>query len=158
MKRARSISYAPGRQRHEEPHPCAGAWTLCRKFESFPVRDNAMLQSWAAQGRVRPDDYLVSTELDLCVQARDVVELDLVFRKSRTRLLRKVWRAIACAGLLLAWVEPLFGAVILVSTIAAAALCSRTNRRPQTCSLYSAERRFRDRRKVECDLPLARPA
>jgi hypothetical protein len=156
MKRARSISYAPmsyGRIRSES---CAGstsraAWTLCRKFEAFPVRDNAMLEHWTEQGRVRPDDYLVSLDLDLCVQARDVAELEVIFRKTRARLFGKVWRWTACAAILLVWVQPLLGATLLVSAIAAATLWSRTIHRPQTCSLYGTDRILRARRMEDCE-------
>jgi hypothetical protein len=114
-----------------------------------------MLQGWAGQGRVRPDDYLVSLELDLCVQARDVAELDAIFRKSRARLLSRIWRAIAGAALVLAWVEPLLGAAILVSAIAAARVCSRIAHRPQTYSLYSSDR---NRHTADCSLSAARSA
>jgi hypothetical protein len=152
MSRTRSISHAPDRRENSHPEPTPrGAWTLCRKFESFPVRDNAMLQSWTEQGRVRPDDYLVSLELDLCVQARDVAELAAIFQRGRARLLGKIWRAAACGALLLAWFSPLSGAAILLSVIAAAILCSRAAHRPQTCSFDSTDRRL-------CDLAPARSA
>jgi hypothetical protein len=160
MKRSRSISHAPHCRIREdsdpEPTPWT-AWTLCRKFESFPVRDDVMLQSWTELGRVRPDDYLVNLELDLCVQAGEVAELAAIFRKARTRLLRNACRAIACAALLLAWFSPL-GAVVLVSVIAAAAVGSRKAGRPQTYSLSSWDRSRHERRSTDCTLALARTA
>ena len=161
MKRARSISYAPEtRSLGDSPMSSAavGAWTLCRKFDAFPVRDGAMLQSWTEQGRVRPDDYLVSLELDLCVQARDVAELAAIFQKTRARLLGKVWRSIACAALGFACVQPLFGAALLISAILASTVCSRTARRAQTYSLSSTDSNSLERRSADCSLALARPA
>ena len=117
-----------------------------------------MLQSWTEQGRVRPDDYLVSLELDLCVQARDVAELAAIFQKTRARLLGKVWRSIACAALGFACVQPLFGAALLISAIVASTVCSRTARRAQTYSLSSTDSNSLERRSADCSLALARPA
>jgi hypothetical protein len=114
-----------------------------------------MLQDWAVQGRVRPDDYLVSIELDFCVQARDVAELDAIFRKNRARLLARVWRALACAAFVLSWVVPLFAAAFLAGAIAAAIVCFRTAHRSQAFSLQGADRSVRDRRTRDCALGLA---
>jgi hypothetical protein len=148
MSPARSISYAPESlrpssrraQSSSAPRP---EWILCRKLDEFPIPDNSVLQRWTAQGRIRPDDYLVSPRLDVCVQAKDIAELDAVFRKATARLLDKISRGLVLGGLALVWMAPLFGSLMLVSAIAAAILSLRTtchdqpyridNRREQDC-------------------------
>jgi hypothetical protein len=162
VKRGRSISYAPRpvrRSRGNAPTgwDARGQWTLCRKFESFPVRDNAMLQLWTEQGRVRPSDYLVSLERDLCIQARDVTELEAIFRKTRSRVLGNVWRGTTCAAIVLAWAQPLLGAALLLGVIVASTLCGRTIHRLQTFSLCTRDRTSYEGGKADCDPALARP-
>ncbi|MGZ8832170.1 MAG: hypothetical protein ACXW19_03100 [Thermoanaerobaculia bacterium] len=87
-----------------------------------------MLQSWTEQGRVRPTDYLVSPRLDTCVQARDVAELDVIFRKATARRFGNIFRGLALGGFAVVWMAPLVGSLILVTAIAAAILSSRRNR------------------------------
>jgi hypothetical protein len=113
-----------------------------------------MLQHWTERGRVRPDDYLVSLDPELCIQARDVVELDAIFRRTRARLLGRVWPALACAAFLLAWIAPLFWAGIFVSAIAIATACHRAARRPH----YSLSSHLRERGAADCDLAQTRLA
>lgn len=120
MTACRSISYAPDR-------PIASSqwqpeWTICRNHSVFPVPDNATLERWTQQGRVRSDDYLVNHPLDVCVQARDVAELDAIFRKARAQALGRIWRALACSALALVWLEPVFGSLILIAAIGAGGL------------------------------------
>ena len=142
MRPVRSISYAPESIRPSSrrarsisaPRP---EWILCRKRDSFPIPDNAVLQRWTEQGRVRPDDYLVSPRLDVCVQAKDIAELDAVFRKATARLLGKISRGLALGGLALVWTAPLFGSLMLVTAIAAAILSLRTNCHGQTHRIYN---------------------
>ena len=86
---------------------------------------------------MRPDDYLVSPRLDVCVQAKDIAELDAVFRKATARLLGKISRGLALGGLALVWTAPLFGSLMLVTTIAAAILSLRTNCHGQTHRIYN---------------------
>lgn len=120
MTSCRSISYAP-----DQPIAASASqpeWTICRNRSVFPVPDNATLERWARQGRVRSDDYLVNHPLDVCVQAREVAELDAIFRNARAHLLGRIWRALACSALGLVWLAPLFGSLILVSAIGAAGL------------------------------------
>ena len=101
-------------------------WTLCRKSKAVPVSDNAMLQRWTEQGRVEPDDYLVSHQLDLCVQAKDIAELDAVFRRTRARLLEKTSRILACAGLVVVWLVPVLGSLLFAVATGTAILSVRT--------------------------------
>jgi hypothetical protein len=132
-RQIRSMSYTP-----ESIRPCSRReraisvpgpeWILCRNFDEFPVPDNAVLQSWTEQGRVRPTDYLVSPRLDTCVQARDVAELDVIFRKATARRFGNIFRGLALGGFAVVWMAPLVGSLILVTAIAAAILSSRRNR------------------------------
>src|SRR6266545_317729 len=95
MRPVRSITYAPESLRPSTrrarsisaPQP---EWIFCRKLDAFPILDNAVLQRWTEQGRIRPGDYLVNPRLDICVQAKDIAELDAVFRKATARLLGKI--------------------------------------------------------------------
>lgn len=125
MTSIRTISYAPGSLRSsisDSPSHARPEWTLCRNLDVFPIRDSAMLERWTSQGRVRSDDYLINHALDLCVQARDVAELDAIFRKGRAGALSKIGRGFACAALPLLWLIPLFGGLLLVSAMAVAVL------------------------------------
>ena len=142
MRPVRSISYAPEsiRPSSRRARPISAPrpeWILCRKLAAFPIPDNAVLQSWTERGRVRPDDYLVSPRLDVCVQAKDIAELDAVFRKAKARLLGNIFRGLTLAGLALVWMAPLFGSLMLVTAIAAAILSRRTICRGQTYRIYN---------------------
>lgn len=82
-------------------------WILCRNLKEFPVPDNVVLQRWAERGLVRPDDYLVNPGLDACVQAKEIAQLVVIFRKATVRRLEKMsWLfvlgafAIGCIGLI----------------------------------------------------------
>lgn len=118
----RSISYAPesirpGR-RMKSPDAPGAAWILCRNLEQRPIADDELLLRWTERGRVRPGDYLVNIRLDRCVQARDVAELDAIFRTATARRLEIAARALAVAGLALGCLAPLLGSLVLFSAIA----------------------------------------
>ena len=66
------------------------AWILCRNLDETPVPDIVTLQCWAERGRVKPDDYLVNSRLDTCVQAREMLELKVIFRQATVRRLEKI--------------------------------------------------------------------
>jgi len=108
------------------------------------VPDYATLQRWTEQGHVRSDDYLVNHPLDVCVQARDVAELDAILRRARAQVLGRIWRALACAGLVLVWVQPLFGSLLLMSAMGAAVLALWTLRHRATYRLSTAAPDSRD--------------
>jgi hypothetical protein len=65
-------------------------WILCRNQAAFPIANDAELLRCAERGRLRPDDYLVNPRLDTCVQAREMVELKVIFRKKTIQRLEKV--------------------------------------------------------------------
>jgi hypothetical protein len=138
MTSAHSIGYGPEspgmRQARSSRRP---DWTLCRSLKEFPIPDNTVLQRWTEQGCVRPCDYLVNHQLDVCVQAKDIAEVDAVFRKSTARLLGKICRALVCGAVVLVWPTPLFGSVMMVSAIVAAILSFRTARPNRTYLLYT---------------------
>ncbi len=143
MNAVRSISYAPESilPPSRRPQPIADRspeWTLCRRLNAIPIADNAALQRLTERGRVRPDDYLVSLELDVCVQAKEIAELDAVFRKATACLLGKVSRGLVCVALALVWLLPLLGSLMLVSAIAIAILSFRTTRRSQIYRIYTS--------------------
>ncbi len=121
-RHVRSISYAPESiqpwkqaKSHDVPE---AAWILCRKFEQSPIADGERLIQWAELGRVRPGDYLVSTRRDQCIQARDVAELDAIFRTATARRLEIAARVLALAGLVLGCLAPLLGSIVLFAAIA----------------------------------------
>jgi hypothetical protein len=58
-------------------------WILCRNLQQTPVPGTAVLRRWAERGRVRPDDFLVNPSLECCVRAREVEDLNAIFRKAR---------------------------------------------------------------------------
>ena len=115
-------------------------WILCRKLDVFPVPDNVVLQRWTEQGRIRPDDYLVSPRMDVCVQAKDIAELDAVFRKATARLLGKISRGLTLGGLALVLMAPLFGGLTLVTAIAAGILSLTTISHGQTYRIHYSGR------------------
>ena len=63
-----------------DQHP---GWIVCRKFQQFPLSNVEVLPRLAEHGRVRPDDYLVNPALDICLQAKEIPELNAIFRKAR---------------------------------------------------------------------------
>jgi hypothetical protein len=65
---------------------------------AFPVEDDRMLLSWAERGRLRPDDYIVSPRLDVCVQAKEITELAEIFNSATLRRLRRISPALAWAA------------------------------------------------------------
>ena len=141
MTRFRSISYAPESIRHSRRPRAAsvqrGDWTLCRNRQEFPIPDNGVLRRWTEQGCVRPDDYLVNHQLDVCVQARDVAEVDAVFRKSTARALGRIGRGLAFGALAVLWLTPVLGSVMFLSAVCAAVLSVRTVSRQQSYLLYT---------------------
>ena len=68
-------------------------WVLCRNFQAIPIPAIGVLPAWAERGRLLPDDFLVNTALDVCVQAREVPELHDVFRRTRRGLFERLWRS-----------------------------------------------------------------
>jgi len=66
------------------------AWIVCRKLQAIPVDDDAALLRLAERGRLRPDDYLVSLCLDICVQAKEIAEVAEIFHETRVRRLRRI--------------------------------------------------------------------
>lgn len=56
-------------------------WVVCRDFREIPIPDVDVLPLWAQRGRLRPDDYLANGRLELCFQAKDVPELNAIFRR-----------------------------------------------------------------------------
>ena len=58
-------------------------WILCRNLQQTPVPGAAVLRRWAERGRIRPDDFLVNPSLERCFRAREVPDLDEIFRKAR---------------------------------------------------------------------------
>jgi hypothetical protein len=138
MTSAQSISYGPeSSSMRQGSSPRRPDWTLCRSLKEFPIPDNAVLQRWTEQGCVRPCDYLVNHQLDVCVQAKDIAEVDAVFRKSTARLLGKVCRALLCGAVALVWLTPLFGSVMMASAIVAAILSFRAARPHRAYLLYT---------------------
>lgn len=92
--RNRSISYAPDSiQSSIYGHPTA--WILCRSLATMSIVDDAALIQCAERGRIRPDDYLVNPRLDTCVQAREMAELKVIFRKRTIQRLEKISRLLA---------------------------------------------------------------
>jgi hypothetical protein len=136
MARARSLSYAPDSIIPARMAPSRRPdWTLCRNMDELPVPDNTSLRRWAEQGRIRPDDYLINHQLDVCVRACDVAELDAVFRRPTARLLSRTCRGLAAASLLLLVVVPELAIVMLVSAIAAAIALVRSSGHHAACRL-----------------------
>ena len=71
------------------------AWIICRKLQAIPVDDNGALLRLAERGRLRPDDYLVSRCLDICLQANEIVEVAEILHYSRVRRLQKISSVLA---------------------------------------------------------------
>ena len=127
----RSISYAPESirpSRQTKPSTPDPAWILCRNLHQCPIDNDESLLRWTEQGRVRPSDYLVNTRLDRCFQARDLTELDAIFRGSTARRLATAAWALAIAGLALVWVAPLLGSVVAFSAVATTLISKATQR------------------------------
>jgi len=76
----------PG-MRYAEVKP---AWIICRKSSAFPIDDDAALLQWAERGRIRRDDYIVDRRLDICVQAKEIAEVEEIFQQTRLRRLRRI--------------------------------------------------------------------
>ena len=58
-------------------------WVVCRNFKQIPVPNVEVLPFWAERGRVQPDDYLANSRLEICLQAKEVPELNAIFRRTR---------------------------------------------------------------------------
>ena len=63
-------------------HP---GWIVCRNLQQIAVPNIDVLPRWAERGRIRPDDYLVNPVLEVCFQAKEVPDLQVIFRKLRMR-------------------------------------------------------------------------
>jgi len=50
---------------------------------------------WAEHGRIRPDDYLVNPSLETCFQAKEIKELEKIFRNARMRHLQFISRLLS---------------------------------------------------------------
>jgi len=70
-------------------------WILCRNLQTIPVPDVDVLESWAEHGRIRPDDYLVNPSLETCFQAKEIKELEKIFRNARMRHLHFISRLLS---------------------------------------------------------------
>jgi len=75
------------------------AWILCRNLKQFPIDDDATLLQWTRQGRVMPSDYLVSTRLDTCVEAREVAGVAAILRAKTIQAVRSIARRVVFAGI-----------------------------------------------------------
>jgi hypothetical protein len=73
-------------------------WVVCRKWQQIDVPNIDVLPRWAERGRIRPDDYLVNLALETCLQAKDIPDLNAIFRKVRMRRLEMVISR--CTGIL----------------------------------------------------------
>ena len=65
-------------------------WVICRNFTQIPLPDVDLLPSWAERGRVRPDDYLANSRLEICVLAKEVPELEAIFRRTHRGILKTI--------------------------------------------------------------------
>lgn len=65
-------------------------WSVCRDYREIVVRDVDLLPFWAERGRLRPDDYLVNSRLEVCFQASEVPELNAIFRRTRKGPLKTI--------------------------------------------------------------------
>ena len=69
-------------------------WVVCRNFREIAVPSVDVLPRWAERGRIRPDDYLANGALEVCLQAKEVPELNAIFRRSRKGPLEAILRAL----------------------------------------------------------------
>ena len=67
-------------------------WVLCREFRAIPVPSIDVLPSWAERGRLLPDDYLANSPLEICLQAKEVPELNDIFQRTRRGALGTIVR------------------------------------------------------------------
>ena len=121
--KVRTISYAPESIRPSARRPTLianPAWILCRRRYQYPIEDESLLRQWTSQGHIQPCDYLVSPRLDCCVQARDIAELNTIFRKATSRRLEKITRGLLLGGLLLVALAPLLAGMLFASAIGTA--------------------------------------
>ena len=72
-------------------HP---GWIVCRKLQQIPVPSIAVLPRWAECGRIRPDDYLVNPNLEVCFQIRELPELQAILRRVRKGPLDRIRRTL----------------------------------------------------------------
>lgn len=66
-------------------------WSVCREYQEYPVPHVEVLATWAELGRLHPDDYLVNTRIETCVQAKEVPELNAIFRRVRRAPLERIF-------------------------------------------------------------------
>lgn len=95
------------------------AWILCRKLDQVDVPDSGALQRWAEHGRIQPDDELFDPDREICLKAREIAELQTIFLKATGRWWVTVAWLIAVGALLVVWVAPLFGVLMLGAALAA---------------------------------------
>lgn len=65
-------------------------WSVCRNFKEIAVLDLEVLPLWAERGRLLPDDYLANSRLEICLQAKEIPELNAIFRRTRRGPLRSI--------------------------------------------------------------------
>ena len=75
----------------------APGWSVCRNFKEIAVPDVAILPLWAERGRLLPDDYLANSRLEVCLQAREIPELDAIFRRTRKGALHSILTVLGLA-------------------------------------------------------------
>lgn len=67
-------------------------WVVCRDFKEIPVPTIDVLPMWAERGRLQPEDYLANGGLEICLQAKEIPELNAIFRKTRKGPLEAIIR------------------------------------------------------------------
>ena len=77
-------------------------WALCRNYQTIPLATLDVLPSWAERGRLRPDDYLTNGALEVCIQAKDVPELNAIFRRATASPWRAIIRTLGLAEVVFA--------------------------------------------------------
>ena len=124
MLRNPSMTYAPESiQSSGRLAPSARArrpaWILCRNLNEVGIPDNGALQRWAERGRIQPDDELFDPHREICLEAREIAELRMIFRKlSGRRLVKAAW-LLALGAMVVVWVAPLIGALMIGAALAA---------------------------------------
>lgn len=89
----RSITYSP--ESIHVPRVAAtsdrhATWILCRQLTEYEIEDDDALQHLAEAGRVRPDDLLVNRRLDFSMRAKEVPELQPIFRRQTISRVERV--------------------------------------------------------------------
>jgi hypothetical protein len=96
-------------------------WKMKRGTDEITVGDTTALKAMAQQGKLKPEDYVLNPVLQQWMYARDAAELQGIFASqssnAKAEEYNKLSLGLGVVGLLLLFLFPLAGVMVLVAAI-----------------------------------------